>query len=107
MHFLVSADLSQTRTIDGKPMEFRSRNGSEAEFPGQLGGISGGSVWKLADDPKDISKRAPASARIVGVVTGIYSDTTLMVVSRWSSVIGLLRNALPELCGPIALWRGE
>jgi hypothetical protein len=107
VHFLVDADPSETRTNDGKPMEFRSRSGDAADFPRQLGGISGGSVWKLADGPKGLAKRAPGSARMVGVEIGIFSDTTCMLASRWSSVIGMLRNALPELCGPIDLWRGE
>jgi hypothetical protein len=107
MHFLVEADLSETRMIDGKVMEFRSRKGREATFPRELGGVSGGSVWKLADNPKDIAKRAPGSARMVGVMTGVYSETTFMVASRWSSVIGLLREAFPDLRGPIDLWRGD
>jgi hypothetical protein len=107
MHFLVDADLSETRTSDGKLMEFRSRSGRDAEFPRELGGVSGGSVWKLADNPQDIGKRGPASARIVGVLTGVYEMTTFIVATRWSAVLEMLRDAIPDLRGPIDFWRGD
>jgi hypothetical protein len=107
VHFLVDADLSETRMLDGRRMEFKDRRGFVAEFPRKLGGISGGSVWMLAHGPKDISKRAPGSGRIVGVVTGVYSESKCMIASRWSSVIAMLRDAIPDLRGSIDLWRGD
>jgi hypothetical protein len=100
-HFLVDADLAETRTIDGKPMEFRTRQGQEADFPGELGGISGGSVWKLGDNPIDLAQRTPRSGKLVGVITGTYSNTTCMLASRWSSVMEMLRDAIPEIRGEL------
>lgn len=107
VHFLVAADLSEAMTMDGKPVEFRYRSGEPAPFPKELGGISGGSVWLLATNPDDARKRLPGSARMIGVDTGVYPTSKCIKASRWSVVVGMLRDALPELRRSIDMWRGD
>jgi hypothetical protein len=107
IHFLVDADLSETRLMDGKFMEFKDRSGEHAQFPGELGGISGGSVWKLGDNPKDCALRKPGSGRLVGVAVAAYEKSRCIRASRWSDIIDLLRVAMPDLRQPIDSWRGK
>lgn len=106
-HFLVDAGLVGTRTVDGKQLEFRRKTGESAAFPKELGGISGGSVWKIADNPADTIKRQPNSGKMIGVATSVYSKSQCIKASRLSGAIRMLRDALPELRNPIDLWRGK
>jgi len=106
-HFLIDADLAETRMMDGSPMEFKEKSGQPANFPEHLGGISGGSVWKIADSPEDSAKRQPGSGKLIGVETGVYSGSKCMQATRWSVVVQMLRKALPDLRRPIDLWRGN
>ncbi len=106
LHFLADADLAEPRMMDGSPMEFRKKSGEHAQFPNELHGISGGSVWKIADNPADAGKREPGSGKMIGVETGVYSGGKCIKATRWSVVIQMIRKALPDLCRPIDLWRG-
>jgi hypothetical protein len=106
-HFLIDADLAETRLMDGSPMEFKAKGGQPANFPGHLGGISGGSVWKIADSPKHSTGRQPGSGKLIGVETGVYSRSKCIKATRWSVVVQMLKKALPDLRAPIDLWRGN
>ena len=92
---------------DGKQLEFRRHSGERAAFPKELGGFSGGSVWKIADNPEDTITKLPGSGKMIGVATGVYSRSQCIKASRLSRVIGMLREALPELHNPIDMWRGN
>lgn len=108
LHFLVEAALEDTMMADGTQLEFRRHNGEPAAFPDELGGISGGSVWKLADNLEDTVKMLPGSGKMVGVATaGYFPNPSCIKVSRLSEAIRLLPIELPHLRTAIEAWLGN
>jgi hypothetical protein len=106
VHFAIEADSDDTRGEDGKPIDFTyPAGGVRANFPGDLGGISGGSVWMVAHNPQD-RQEGCATARLVGVETGVHQKSQCIRATRWKEVIYLLLNAMPDLRPAIALSRG-
>jgi hypothetical protein len=103
-NFLVDANRDETRGLDGRVVDFRYRGGVRAQFPKDLGGISGGGVWKIVDGPND-NHEGCGPARLVGVETGVYSKPPCMQATRWKHVVSLLASAMPELRPAIELWR--
>jgi hypothetical protein len=69
-HLLLDAQAQQITWSDGSRAEFREREGTSADFPRDLKGISGGPVWRTGDlnVPIDDWHRLPP--RVVGVQTG-------------------------------------
>ncbi len=105
LHFAIGADIDDTRGKDGKLIDFTYPGGVRANFPGDLGGISGGSVWMIATHPQD-RQEGSATARLVGVETGVHQKSQCIRATRWKEVVNLLLNAMPDLEPAIALWRG-
>jgi hypothetical protein len=106
-HFLLRAALSEATTIKGRPLEFNYRGGVSAPFPRELRGMSGCSVWKIADANSPTRFRNSEHARIVGVQTGVYHKEECIKATKWAAVIGVIVQAIPELRGPVELWRGN
>ncbi len=103
-NFLIDADGDETRGLDGKVVDFVYRGGVRARFPKDLGGISGGSVWKIADGPND-HHRGSEPARLVGVETCVYSNPPCIQATRWRYVLSLIASAFRDLQPAIDLLR--
>jgi hypothetical protein len=74
--------------------------------PQSLRGLSGSSIWRLADLPSPSPEQWSSRAmRVVGIQTGEYRIGDRMVVkaTRWASVVGTIAAAFPELRPPIML----
>jgi hypothetical protein len=104
VNLLVDADINETRGVDGKPIEFRYSQGLSAQFPTELKGISGGSVWQIMWNPRDIRDNAK-NARIVAVETATYQKSRCIKATRWKVVVQMLRLAMPKLQPAIDMWR--
>ncbi len=104
-HLLLDARKSDIKGVDGKTMEFRYRGGVDAPFPRELKGISGSSVWRIANKPTDVHAKNCDKARIVGVQTSIYQNRQCIRATYWKAVMSMLTDAIPELRRAIELFR--
>lgn len=94
-HFLMSADRSNLHDArTGKLARFLSSSGHHADFPGDLRGVSGCSVWQIGD------VRAPTASwgkpKLVGVETAVYQKAGAIRATRWNSVTTVLYEAFPS-----------
>jgi hypothetical protein len=69
------------------PAPLAPPDGTPAEMPHQLGGISGCSVWELElPQGGDLANWDPKPARIVGVQTSYYRTSSLLRATPWEAV---------------------
>lgn len=104
-HFLLMAEDGGTDS-SGKVAKFSDPNGILLQFPKQIGGISGCSVWKLGNHDKPVSDWH-SRPKIVAVQTAVYSETQLIKTTRWAAVYSLLYEAYPDLRPALGLWHVE
>lgn len=93
-HFLLNANKRNIRAMEG----------FEGEFPDDLRGISGCSVWKMNVKSYPRDKWSSENARIVGVQNCAYQSRAIRA-THWSSVAALLLKTMPKLAPSLALWR--
>jgi hypothetical protein len=96
-HLLLDAEAKQVTWTDGSVAEFRRKDGTDATFPLDLKGMSGGPVWTIGDldiPPQSWPRVAPS---LVGVQTGVYQPSQVIRVTRWVAVTTLIYAAFPEL----------
>ena len=105
-HFLIGADPLQMRDLDGTLLEFSYRDGPSAPFPKELKGLSGASVWIIAEASDGFLSAGPDNVRIVGVVTSVYQNSKCIRATLWREVLGMLWDADIDLRPAIDLWRG-
>ena len=96
-HFLLDAKHDELFDQDGNAMSFRTRQGFPATMPGDMAGISGGSVWAIADMRTPVQAWSKSNPRLVGVETGVYRGSRAIKVTRWSAIASLLHAAFPDL----------
>jgi hypothetical protein len=96
-HLLLQASEENALNELGTELVFRDRNGMRANFPGDIEGVSGCSVWSIGDLSAPPSEWQHDSARIVGVLTGVYPNARVIKATRWIGVVTLLYLAYPEL----------
>ncbi|HJT77631.1 MAG TPA: hypothetical protein VJ739_10565 [Gemmataceae bacterium] len=101
---LLDADIDETRGADGKPIDFCYPQGPSAPFPTELKGISGGSVWRIMQDPNDIREN-PEGARIVAIEVAICQPKRCIRATRWKAVKHMLQSEMPRLRPAIDIWR--
>jgi hypothetical protein len=104
-HLLLTARLEGTTDLEGKPVEFRNRQGFPARFPRDLGGISGCSVWKVGDLAKPLPKWKHERPKLVGVQTGVYDGAGVIKATRWAAVVDILYQEFTDLRPALELWR--
>lgn len=102
-HLLLNVG-EEKKDIEGKSVRLYDRNGNLLQLPSGLGGISGCSVWKIGDSNKPLSEWDQYRPRIVGVQTGVYSESQVIKATRWVAVSTLLYEAFPELQSAMRLW---
>lgn len=105
LHILLDAQRQQATDTDGAPAVFVDNSGNEARFPGDLGGISGCSVWHIGDRMTPIPEWNVESARIVAVQTSVYHSSQAIKATRWVAVSTLIHEAFPELRPAFGMWR--
>jgi hypothetical protein len=105
-HLLLMAEEGGTDS-DGNIVSFSDRDGNHLEFPKELGGISGCSVWKLGNHDKPVTDWHQNRVKIVAVQTGVYSAAKLIKATRWSAVSTVLYEAYPDLRPALMLRRVE
>lgn len=96
-HLLLDAQLVQSIADDGSPAKFTDLKGNDAPFPGQLGGISGCSVWRIGDLHVPIDKWSQDPSRVVAVLTGGYDPKDAIIATKWVAVSTLLHGGFPEV----------
>ena len=103
-HFLLETKPATLLNPEGKAAVFRTNSGHPADMPQDFQGVSGCSVWMIANLAKspDTWKKSPA--RLVGVETGIYRKRSAIKVTRWNAVTTLLYNCRPSLRNVLALY---
>lgn len=67
----------------------------EKPFPKQLGGISGGQIWRIRFDV--INEKPIVLAALAAVETCVYRSGRIVRGTKWSRVLGVMFNAWPEL----------
>ncbi|WP_077025400.1 hypothetical protein [Fuerstiella marisgermanici] len=105
LHILLSGSSHDITDPDGQPVNYTKLNGDAAQFPRDLGGISGCSVWRIGDLQTSIEDWAVEKSRIVGVETSVYPSRNAIKASRWVAVSTLIHEAYPELRPAMNLWR--
>ena len=105
-HLLLSAQVGETDN-DGKPINFADRNGVPLQFPKDLGGISGCSIWKICENDKPLQEWIRYRPKIVAVQTGVYSEAQIIKGTRWVAVSTLLYHAFPDLRQVLSLQHVE
>jgi hypothetical protein len=105
-HILVNGHLIGITESDGSQVEFTKHDGSPANFPGDLGGISGCGVWKIADLPALRRGEKGEGPRIVGVESCVYSKPGCIRATRWAVVNGMIHERFPALRPVLFMWRG-
>jgi hypothetical protein len=83
-HFLLDAQRDQLRWPDG----------TAAEMPLALHGISGCPVWQVLWPD---GRWQPEHARIIGVQIGYFRKRSAVLATHWGAVAALLYEYLPEL----------
>ncbi|HWF91410.1 MAG TPA: hypothetical protein VN684_03945 [Terriglobales bacterium] len=96
-HLLLDADAKQVTWTDGSVAEFRRQNGTNATFPHDLKGMSGGPVWTIGDLDIETRNWPRIAPNWVGVQTGVYQPSQVIRVTRWVAVSTLIHSAFPEL----------
>lgn len=95
-HLLLHAEYGGTES-GGPSVSFSDRNGVPLQFPKDLGGISGCSVWMLGRHDMFISEWGQNRPKVVAVQTGVYSDRKVIKATRWIAVSTLIYEAYPDL----------
>jgi len=101
-HILLNAEPTDITSISGKPFAFTDREGNGAQFPKELGGISGCSVWWIGSRDKPIEQWSEEKPKIVALETGVYPR--IIKATRWVGVSTLIHSAFPELRPALDLW---
>jgi hypothetical protein len=96
-HFLLDAARDDVCFTDGTP----------ADIPRALNGISGCSIWQ-PEWPANNSAESwnPDGTRIVGVQTSFYSKSSLIKATHWAAVANVLYQCEPDLRRAIELHFG-
>jgi hypothetical protein len=105
LHLLLDASPDYLTTQDGTNAQFLRRDGTEASFPGELGGISGCGVWRIGDLKVPINDWCRSEPRIAAVQTAVYPKRGLIRATRWAAVSTLIYEAFPELRPSLAIYR--
>lgn len=105
-HLLLSAQDGGVNN-EGNPIKFSDRNNTPLNFPKDLGGISGCSIWKVGEQNKPIREWKSYRPKIVAVQTGVYSEAQVIKGTRWIAVSTLLYEAYEDLREVIKLTRVE
>jgi hypothetical protein len=103
-HLLLQAQIEKTTLEDGSPVIFRNTRGNVIRFPGDLGGISGCSVWWIGDLREPLESWRIDRARNVGLVISVYQESKAIKAVRWVAVTTLLYEAFPDLRRSIDLY---
>src|SRR5262249_14854690 len=93
--------------LDGKRVDYATRSGHPAEFPRHLGGISGGSVWKIGDRRIPVHEWHRARPRIAAIQTGAFPEKRVLKATRCPALTMLLYNAFPVVRPSLNMWRLE
>ena len=104
-HFLLDATRTPLVDQNGDETSFRTRSGFPANMPGDLGGISGCSVWLVGDPYIPFVEWNAGSGRLVGVETGVYERRGAIKATRWNAVIMLIYSAFPSLRPVLEFYR--
>lgn len=84
--------------LDGAKDDLCQLDGTAAEMPRHLNGISGCSIWRpewpASNSPEDWS---PDRTRIVGVQTSYYPKTSVIRATHWAAVANALYQRRPDL----------
>src|SRR5262249_29616200 len=87
-HFLLDVARDDLWLPDGTP----------AEMPNYLNGISGCSIWQAIWPGHNLAGRWNSeSVRIVGVQTGYYRKASLVKATCWGAVAKVIHEAKPDL----------
>lgn len=95
-HLALNASLDEARDENAEAVDFSYRGGVPARFPGDLGGISGCSVWHVGDRRHTLEKWPTVEPRIVGIETCVYPTKAVMRATRWNAVATMLHNCFPQ-----------
>ncbi len=104
-HLLLEAQPGEITTEDGGAATFKTNAGIPASFPGEVGGISGCSVWRIGNLDVPINEWGRERPRVVGVQTGVYGKKAAIKATRWIAVSTLIHGAFPHLRPAMSLWR--
>jgi hypothetical protein len=95
-HFLVDANREGLCWADGTP----------ADIPKRLNGISGSSIWQTAFNPSLPMDGDNPRIYSVGVQTSYYAQSSIIQATLWAAVANILWQRRPDLRGLIELHLG-
>lgn len=80
-----------------------ARTSHKVPFLQGLPGISGCSVWKIAEKGNRKGAWGEVEPRLIAVETAVYRATSTIKSTRWTCVVGLIQGMFPDLKPVIAL----
>lgn len=80
-----------------------ARTGYQIPFLQGLPGISGCSVWKIAEKGDRKGAWTEVEPRLIAVETSVHPTKSIIKSTRWKVVIGLIQGMFPDLKPDIAL----
>jgi hypothetical protein len=95
-HLLLVAKIGEADE-KGNPISFIDLTGTPLQFPKDLGGISGCSIWKIGNYDKPVSNWKHHRPKVVAVQTGVYSGAQIIKATKWVAVSNLIDKAYPDL----------
>ena len=104
LHLLLGASPQESTDINGRPFIFLNREGKHLQFPRDLGGISGCSVWMVGASNIPMDEWDKERPSIVAVETSVYPRPQIIKATRWIAVSTLLYEAFPKLRPALSLW---
>lgn len=104
-HLLLEAKTEYVLNRAGDETYLRTRRGFSAQLPGDLGGISGCSVWMIGDLRLPIHEWRPQDARIVGIETAVYRQRGAIRATRWGAVSSVIYQTYPDLRDALEIYR--
>ncbi len=91
--------LLKTKAFNPEDHSWEAISGSLFSLPGGLSGLSGCGVWEIENE-RGLFTEADPKAKLVALQTGVYNRQKLIKATRWSAVMGFMKEAFPGLIIP-------
>lgn len=89
--------------LDADPIGLQVVEGTRDDVPSRLHGMSGCAIWRGYYEGISSRHWTTNDASIVAVQTGVYNNGAIIKGTRWWVVDRIIRDAYPELAGPLDL----
>ena len=89
--------------VDGQDLQMSDLSARALNTSRDYKGMSGGPVWMIATSGTNPISWHRDLPKLVGLQIGVYPESGLLRVTRWSTVLGFIKMVHPELAPSIDL----